>query len=198
MSAAPRGRPRDPEADAAILQAGFEIFCERGVEGTSIEQIAKRAGVGKLTIYRRWTSKEELIAAAIERELEADRSLPGDQEFADQLTAEILEAMVPGAADAATRPEHRAMIARLFGSAVSHPDLFAIYWERYVLPRRQSAAAILRRAQQDGSVSVDSDLDVLLDMMAGAVLYRILQPDPPDAAEMRRYLTAVYRATGLL
>lgn len=44
----------------------------------------------------------------------------------------------------------------------------------------------------------DADLDVLIDMIAGAVLYRAIQPDPLDAAEARRYLEAVYRQAGLL
>ena len=57
-----RGRPRDPATDDAILRAGLALFIERGIEGASIEQIAKRAGVGKLTIYRRWPVKEDLIA----------------------------------------------------------------------------------------------------------------------------------------
>ena len=38
----------------------------------------------------------------------------------------------------------------------------------------------------------------LIDMMAGAVVYRVLQPDPPDVTEMRRYLEEVYRQIGLL
>ncbi len=63
-----RGRPRDAAADRAILQAALALFIDKGVEGVSIEQIAKRAGVGKPTIYRRWSGKEDLLAAAIETE----------------------------------------------------------------------------------------------------------------------------------
>jgi AcrR family transcriptional regulator len=55
-----------PDIDTAILRATFELFVERGIDGASIEQIAKRAGVGKLTVYRRWSSKEEVLAQAIE------------------------------------------------------------------------------------------------------------------------------------
>ncbi|WP_220504691.1 TetR-like C-terminal domain-containing protein [Microbispora sp. H13382] len=53
-----------------------------------------------------------------------------------------------------------------------------IYWRHYILPRRQLAAAMLRRAQQDGTVAADADPDVLIDMVASAVTYRVLQPDP--------------------
>ena len=60
-----RGRPRDPAVDTAILRAAFDLFIERGIDGASIEQIARRADVGKLTVYRRWSSKEDLVAQAI-------------------------------------------------------------------------------------------------------------------------------------
>ncbi|MEV4084188.1 TetR/AcrR family transcriptional regulator C-terminal ligand-binding domain-containing protein, partial [Nonomuraea fuscirosea] len=63
--------------------------------------------------------------------------------------------------------------------------------------RRELAAAMMRRAQQDGTVAADADLDVLIDMMAGAVTWRVLQPDPPDAAGMLDFLKAVYRQAGL-
>ncbi|MEV6041223.1 TetR/AcrR family transcriptional regulator [Nonomuraea sp. NPDC052116] len=191
-----RGRPRDPETDTAILNAALELFVERGVEGTSIEQIAKRAGVGKLTVYRRWSTKEDLLAQAIERWV-SDEVTPSAADVSALPPQAIVEHILPAAAEMAASPDFRALVARIMGSAVSHPSLMAVYWKHYILPRRELAAAMLRRAQQDGMVAPDTDLDVLIDMMAGAVTYRVLQPDPPDAAEMLRYLTAVYRQAGL-
>jgi AcrR family transcriptional regulator len=49
------------------MKTALELFVERGVEGANFEQIAKRAGVAKVTIYRRWSSKEELLTQAIEQ-----------------------------------------------------------------------------------------------------------------------------------
>ncbi|MFI7637417.1 TetR/AcrR family transcriptional regulator [Nonomuraea sp. NPDC049400] len=191
-----RGRPRDPETDAAILNAALELFVERGVEGTSMEQVAKRAGVGKLTVYRRWGSKEDLLAQAIEQSVSAEVTPSAADVYALPPQA-IVEQVLPAAAELAASPEFRALVARIMGSAVSHPALMAVYWKHYILPRRELAATMLRRAQQEGTVAADADLDVLIDMMAGAVTYRVLQPDPPDATEMLRYLTAVYRQVGL-
>ncbi|WP_433519398.1 TetR/AcrR family transcriptional regulator [Nonomuraea sp. CA-143628] len=191
-----RGRPRDPETDAAILRAALELFIERGVEGTSMEQIAKRAGVGKLTVYRRWSTKEDLIAQAIEQTVRADL-VPSPADVQAMAPQEIIERSLPAAAEMAASPAFRALTARMMGSAVSHPSLMAAYWEHYILPRRRLAAAMLQRAQKDGTVAPDADLDVLIDMMAGAVTWRVLQPDPPDAAGMLRYLKAVYRQAGL-
>ncbi|MGN9783280.1 TetR/AcrR family transcriptional regulator [Nonomuraea sp. ZG12] len=191
-----RGRPRAPETDASILRAALELFVERGVEGTSMEQIAKRAGVGKLTVYRRWSTKEDLIAQAVEESVGGEVT-PTAAEVEALSPRDIIERALPAAAEMVANPEFRALVARMMGAAVSHPKLMAVYWEHHILPRRELASAMLRRAQADGAVAADADLDVLIDMMAGAVTWRVLQPDPPDAAGMLVYLKAVYRQIGL-
>jgi AcrR family transcriptional regulator len=191
------GRPRDPETDAAILAAAMDLFVERGIEGMSIEQVAKRAGVAKLTVYRRWTSMEQLVAQAIEWVVE-EHEWPSNAQIASGIPAEIVESTLEASADLAASPEFRALIARILGSSVSNPSLMATYWKHYILPRRQATAALLDNAKRAGTIAADTDIDVLIDMMAGAVMYRVLQPDPPDASEMRRYLTELYRQAGLL
>ncbi|BBX18923.1 TetR family transcriptional regulator [Mycolicibacterium duvalii] len=193
-----RGRPRDAEADRAILRAGLELFIERGVEGTSIEQIAKKAGVGKPTVYRRWSGKEELIAAAMETLVADEVQWASSEQIATESPYALVEAAIDGAAAATTTAQYRALVARVFGSAVSHPELMATYWQHYIVPRRKLAAALLERARDLGTVSADTDVEVAIDMMVGAITYRVLQPDPPDTPEMRRYLRAVYRQIGLL
>jgi AcrR family transcriptional regulator len=180
------------------LQSALALFVERGVEGASMEQIARRAGVGKPTVYRRWSSKEDLIAAAIETLVAEEAGWATSDGIETQSPYAVVEAAIDGAAEAVTTHEYRALVARVFGSAVSHPALMARYWERYILPRRQLAARLLERARDEGTVAADADLDVAIDMIVGAITYRVLQPDPPDAAEMRRYLRQVYRQVGLL
>ena len=110
----------------------------------------------------------------------------------------LVQAALSIAAQTAAAPEFRALVSRILGSAVSHPSLMATYWTHYVLHRRALAILLLERAREQGTVAADADLDALIDMIAGAVMYRVLQPDPPDVSEMRRYLTALYRQVGLL
>lgn len=64
---APRGRPRDPAREHRVLVAAIEEYSERGWAGLTMDGVAKRAGVGKSTIYLRWTNKEDLLAAAVQR-----------------------------------------------------------------------------------------------------------------------------------
>ncbi|MGV0741251.1 TetR/AcrR family transcriptional regulator [Mycolicibacterium sp. XJ870] len=197
-AAASRGRPRDAAVDFAIMRAAMELFIERGVEGTSIEQIAKKAAVGKPTIYRRWSTKEDLIAAAMQTLIADEAGWATPEAIETDSPYALVEAAIDAAAATVTTPHYRALVARVFGSAVSHPGLMAVYWERYILPRRQLAARLLERAREEGTVAADADFDVAIDMMVGAVTYRVLQPNPPDTEEMRRYLRAMYRQIGLL
>ena len=50
------GRPRSEQAEQAIIEATLDLFGEQGFEGVCVEAVAARAGVGKATIYRRWSN----------------------------------------------------------------------------------------------------------------------------------------------
>ncbi|TKD53125.1 TetR/AcrR family transcriptional regulator [Sphingomonas baiyangensis] len=64
------GRPRDPAKRNAILAAAREAFLERGLAASTIEDIAQRAGVSKVTLYNRFGDKETLFEAVMRGELE--------------------------------------------------------------------------------------------------------------------------------
>lgn len=181
--------------DAAILRATLALFIENGIEGTSIEQVARRAGVGKLTVYRRWSTKEDLVAAAIEF---ARPEPPPAAAGATGSVVDIVRAAVAAMAEAIIEPQFRALVARVLGTSSSHPSIIETYWEHYVVPRRAATRTLLEKARAEGTLPAHADLDVLMDMMAGAVMYRLAQPGPLHATEMRRYLEALFVQLGLL
>lgn len=121
-SPAPRGRPREAATDRAILQAALDLFIERGVEGASIEQIAKNAGVGKPTIYRRWSGKEELIAAAMESLVADEVGWASGPEIEIASPYELVEAAIEGAAVTTTTPFYRALVARVSARPSATPN----------------------------------------------------------------------------
>lgn len=88
----------------------------------------------------------------------------------------------------------------MLGTTPTHPRIMEASWEHYILPRRRAAALLLERAVQEGSVDADADadFDALIDMMVGAVVYRVLRPEPLDRGRAERYLRSVYRQVGLL
>src|SRR6516162_8017145 len=59
------GRPRDPDVDRRIAQAALDLFADAGWAGFAMEAVARRAGVGKASLYLRWNSKEALLADAL-------------------------------------------------------------------------------------------------------------------------------------
>ncbi|MFE3458405.1 TetR/AcrR family transcriptional regulator [Nocardiopsis aegyptia] len=202
MSAEPerprgRGRPRSTEADEAILTAALELFTEGGAGAASMQAIAARAGVGRLTVYRRWSTKEELIAQAIES-ARADIPDPDPATLADTSLPDLIERVLPGAAETLARPDFRALLAQTLGSTQTHPRIMRAYWDHHIEPRRRVSMALLERARDAGDLPAGTDLEVLVDMMVGAVVYRVLQPRPLDAAEAERFLRAVYTQAGLL
>src|SRR4029079_2006292 len=62
-----RGRPRDPDADGGILAAASSLILLRGFDSMTVDEVASNAGVGKATVYRRWSRKEDLAVAAMEQ-----------------------------------------------------------------------------------------------------------------------------------
>ncbi|WP_067832045.1 TetR/AcrR family transcriptional regulator [Actinomadura kijaniata] len=189
------GRPRDPHADAAILRAAVDLLIERGVDQTSMEGIAKRAGVAKVTVYKRWKSKEDLLADAIERVRD---DIPGVAPArAARELPELIETLLPRWGEALADPRYRALSARLLGAGPGHPALLEAYWNHHVLPRRERSRALLRRAQDEGVLDPAADVDVLLDMMAGAIIHHLLlEPGEPSPEEVGRYLRRLFRQVG--
>ena len=182
------GRPRSEAADQAILQAAFRVFVERGVDGASIEQIADYAGVARTTLYRRWSSKEALIAKAI-------AAVRGEQErwAADRARfARSPEPLIEALADVVTRSEYKQLAARLIGSVPDSPELMETYWNNYLLLRRSAMVKLIESARDRGIIRQDSDPDILLDLISGAIVHHLLiRPGKRSRCEMYAYLLRV-------
>ena len=190
-----QGRPRDPSVDQAILRAALELFIEHGIAGASIEKIAKQAGVAKTSIYRRWASREALLAQAIE----VARNATG-------YTIDLLERTSPRdfvnllveACEVVARPEGRKLMARLIGSAPDYPKLIQVYRETYYLPRRLAFVRALERAQTAGLLAKNIDLETLADMLIGALMHRLLMFSPGENSvdEFRDHTIKLLRQAG--
>jgi AcrR family transcriptional regulator len=194
-SGSAQGRPRDPVVDQAILRAALELFIERGIAGASIEKIAKQAGVAKTSIYRRWSSREALLAQAIE----VARNATG-------YTIDLLERTSPRdfinllveACEVIAKPEIRNLMARLIGSAPDYPKLLEVYRETYYLPRRLAFVRALERVQAAGLLATNVDLETLADMLIGALTHHLLMSAPGEnsVGEFRDYMIKLLRQAG--
>lgn len=162
------GRPRSKEKSRAILEAAIEVFCERGFDGLTIEDVAARAGVGKTTVYRRWASKEELVTEAIDR-LVAPLQQTDTGSVRTDLVAVVttLQGFLRGS-DAGR------ILPQVAGEVAQQRPLGRLYVDRVVKPRRAHVAEILRRGIERGEIAPDVDADLVVDQIVGSILVRTL------------------------
>ncbi|MEU4562748.1 TetR/AcrR family transcriptional regulator [Actinoplanes sp. NPDC023936] len=192
MSAAPGpGRPRDPDVDRRIARAALDVFGDTGWAGFAMEVVARRAGIGKATLYLRWTSKEALLTHALNtglvRVADVDTgTLRGDLV---ELAAQIL-GLYGG-------PSSRAAL-RLTLEAGTIPGVA----ENYVAMREAqflAARAIVRRGIDRGELPASVSITMLLDTLAGGAMMHALstpaekQEDP--AAHARQLVDFLLQGT---
>jgi AcrR family transcriptional regulator len=185
----PSGRPRSPQADQAILQATLDLLAEVGYQGMSIEAIASRAGVGKTTIYRRYTSKEELVADAIES-LREEIQIPDTGSFWGDMDQVIEEA-----ARKIHSPLGRQTLALIISTASSNPQFAQVYWIKYTKPRRDAFAQILERAKSRGEIYQDADIDLIIDLVSGSLYYALVFKPTTETLDvyMRRTMGTIIK-----
>lgn len=184
---APRGRPRSADHDAAILEAAVELLLERGPDSASVEAIARRAGVAKLTVYRRWTSKDDLLIAAVEH-----ARGPSPQPFgADASMEDAVQAM----ARQLVRPRFRHLAARMLGASVDRRELVQVYFSQHLEPRLKDLTEVARREITAGRFPPDSDPEVIRDMLFG-VVGQLLLVEPSSTKDVEERLRGILRQAG--
>ncbi|MGW5418838.1 TetR/AcrR family transcriptional regulator [Streptomyces sp. NPDC003943] len=167
-----RGRPRSEAADQAILDAVIGLL-ESGVPLTdlSIEKIARTAGVGKATIYRRWTGKEELLIDLIRSVEPPDPVLPGTSVREDLVT--MLEAM----RRRGLVKRSSALLYNVFSQMQMYPKLWDAYQQTVIEPRRQMIADAVRSGMARGELRTDLDVELVNDLFIGPLLTRtVIRP----------------------
>ena len=172
-----RGRPRRASASTDILDAALETLAERGFQAATIESIAARAGVGRNTIYRRWSSKEELIADALQK-LVVDIDLrDGDDIHA--LLLDWIRDFVRVFGD----PLYGRILPAVLGEVQANPVFAQLYAERVVRPRYEALVGILRRAAERGALRRDTDVEQIADLLAAPPFVRVLRIGLPPITE---------------
>lgn len=135
------GRPRDPDKDVAVIRATRELLVEAGYQGTTVIAIARRAGVGAPTIYRRWATKESLVEeAAFGHAQPAPLPTPTGDLRAD------LRAWVSMFLDWLAHPVTRAALPGLLTAYHRDEDLYERLVVRSELDVRRALAALLAPA----------------------------------------------------
>jgi AcrR family transcriptional regulator len=175
-SAPPRaGRPRSERARVAILEAAADLLSEGGLAATTIEAIAARAGVSKVTIYKWWPTRGAVAIDAYFHRNKETIAFEDTGDLARDLTAQIATTIE------AFRGRAGEVMAELIGQAQCDPNLAAVLRSRWLEPRREATTAVLRRSIERGEIRADVDMPVLMDQLYAPLYYRLtMQHEPLD------------------
>ncbi|SHG22320.1 TetR/AcrR family transcriptional regulator [Streptoalloteichus hindustanus] len=176
MAKAPNAARRSESSRRAILTATQELCGENGYRRVTVEAIAARAGVSKKTIYRWWPSKGAVVLEILDEAASITADPPDTGDLAADLHTQLTEVI------GLLAPSHTSPAAGLIAEALQDPDLGRELRERVIEPRIAKFRERLRRAQQQGQLSPDADLDVALDLLYGPLYHRLAfhlgMPDP--------------------
>ncbi|MFI9206973.1 TetR/AcrR family transcriptional regulator [Streptomyces sp. NPDC053253] len=167
-----RGRPRSEAAEQAIFDAAIELL-EAGtpLAELSIEKLARTAGVGKATIYRRWPGKEELFVDLLRSVEFPDPVLPGTSVRDDLVT--LLESIRQRGLAKRTS----ALLHNVFSQMQLYPKLWDTYHHTVIEPRRRLGLDAVRRGMERGEIRDDLDVELVNDLFTGPLLLRtVIRP----------------------
>ena len=167
-----RGRPRDPSRDEAIIDAAIEVLVRDGYDRLSMEGVAAAAGVGKTTVYRRWSSKAELVIDAM-----ATLKPTIDTIDSGSLDGDI-ELLI-----AASCSPHSERLMQVMASICSalprEPDLLDAFRTRFTEPRIARISDLLVRARERGELGPEVDVAMAASLMPSLMLQRVLMTGKP-------------------
>ena len=185
----PPGRPRSDVANRAILDAARDLLIEEGFTRLRLEHVAARAGVGKATIYRRWSSKEALT-------LDLLLGLAGPHlDIADvgDTRAELraaarhpLEALI----GTAWGPVVRAMLSQI----AANPNIGDRFRDVVVARRRAEIGRVIERGIERGDLRPDADSSIATELLVGPVYFRLIFGGQLDVAFAERIADTVFAA----
>ena len=164
------GRPRGETAvsHAAIMDAVFELLQEKSARDLTMEAVAKRANVGKPTLYKWWPTKAALIMAMFHERLDRPSELPVTVTAEEALRAKTrrLIKIVNGFFGKVVRD--------LIAEGQSDPDILREFYEQHVRLRRAAVVEDIERGKATGEFSANTNAELLVDAIVAPVYYRLL------------------------
>jgi AcrR family transcriptional regulator len=164
------GRPRGEAAvsHAVILDAVYELLQEKPVSAFTMEAVAKRAGVGKPTLYKWWSSKAALILDMFSERLDKGVKTPETTTVEEALRARVhhLVRVINGL--------FGKVVADLLAEGQSDPAILRELYERHFRVRRGAAVALIQQGMEKGEFAADLQPELLMDAIFWALFSRRL------------------------
>ncbi|ONH22233.1 TetR/AcrR family transcriptional regulator [Pseudofrankia asymbiotica] len=190
------------ETRTRILDAAYEQFCRMGIKRSTMEDVARRAGVSRITVYRRFATKDVLVEHVVRREF---------RRYFDQFLVDIRQAetvadrLVLGFVSSLRAVRGNPLIG---GLIATEPDLLMASMlgdgGQTLATVRQFLAGQLRREQRAGAVSSDLDTELAAELMVRLSASFLVIPshvvdiddDEQLAAVARRFLVPMLKPAG--
>ncbi|MER5281722.1 TetR/AcrR family transcriptional regulator [Streptomyces sp. NPDC002809] len=170
------GPVRDETRNARIIEAVLDLIVENGYADLTMAAVSARAGVAKATVYRRWSSREDLVADALESLMLPP--VPAEVTAAGTLREDLIAVLTQSSA--CLQPQGRRFSAVLAAATGSHPQITDTLRERYIAGQREGITGCLRRAQERGEITAERVERLLAPdrlEIAAAVGVMVLQED---------------------
>ena len=180
--------PADPQrrsssSHASILEAAWDLACEVGYARLTVEAIAKRAGVGKQTIYRWWRTKDEILLEELDSRTSATLEFVDTGDIRTDLSRQLSEVTKVLASD--EYAPYRGLIA----AAQSDETLSQQIHQRIIEPRVEALVTRMTKAQSDGQLRDDIAPRDVVELLYGPIYYRLLMRTRPlRVADTRHHL----------
>lgn len=149
------------------MVAARELLEEGGYDALTMEAVAGRAGVGKPTVYRRWSTRAQLVF-----ELLSGSNAPDPVPDTGSVRGDILE--IARWFVAAMQAADRKIIGDRMGEVVANPCFAGRVREHRLVPDREAMMAVWSRALERGEVLPEADGDAVIDDLVGILVYRVL------------------------
>lgn len=183
------GRPRDLTIDDAVLDATVEVLSHAGYARLTLEEVARRAGTTKPSIYRRWPSRQHLVLEALARRLDfAAVRMPDSGCVVCDLIGGV------GVFSTVFRRVPPGVLGALLADCGGHPALHTACMSTLFEPPRHAVGALVDRAKARGDLRADLDRELAVDLLGSLVHYRaVFGHAPTDAATVTATVTTLLR-----
>ncbi len=161
------GRPRNPRIQQAILKAAVDLVLENGLKALSMDAIAGRAGVGRMTIYRRWPNKAAIIMDAFVARVDPNTLFLPSRTYLESIRLQM-RTMAK-----VFRGKDGMLIRALLAEAQFDPELATALRERWTMPRRRMAIAYFEEGMRKGFLRPDVDPAAMIDVLYAPIYYRL-------------------------
>lgn len=185
------GRPRSESSKRSILDATRRLLTQVSVQKISIEAIARKAGVGKTTIYRWWPNKAAVVMDAIFSQPAFHNVIPTPRNAVEGVTVQIekLCRQLSG--------KNGRLVAEIIGEAQPDPEALKIFITSFLQDRYNTLNSYIEGGKKTGEFDTNLDTDSAIDVVLGPIFFRLISGQELDdgfVSDMTAMLIKALRA----